>query len=95
MTSTSYPCLIFAHRAVELLCLGNQICSDSLHNTVRLARVDFLARLLDLLQHGLVVEGVFGHDLGGLGLEAHVVGFDACARDSESAEVDWGEVMGS
>lgn len=47
-----------------------------LRNAVGLARVDGLAGLLDLLQHGGVVERVLGDDVGGLGFEGDVEGFD-------------------
>lgn len=40
---------------------------------VGLARLDGLARLLDLLQNGVVVERFFGDDFGSLALEGHVV----------------------
>lgn len=51
---------------------------DALGLTVRLARVDLLARLLDGLEHGLVVEARGRDDDGFLLLERHVVALDAC-----------------
>lgn len=49
---------------------------DRLLNTIRLARVDLLASLGDLLEDGIVGEG--GDDLGGLVLKGHVVALDTC-----------------
>ncbi|EWG52977.1 hypothetical protein FVEG_17044 [Fusarium verticillioides 7600] len=49
---------------------------DGLLNTIRLARVDLLASLCDLLEDGIVGEG--GDDLGGLVLKGHIVALDTC-----------------
>ena len=45
---------------------------------IRLPRIHRLARLLYLLQHRLVRERRFGHDVCCLRVEADGVGFDAC-----------------
>jgi hypothetical protein len=45
---------------------------------VSLAGLDGLARLLDLLEDGLVGKRVGSLDLGGLGLEGDVVGLNTC-----------------
>jgi hypothetical protein len=45
--------------------------------SVRLRTIDLLARLLDLLQHGVVGEGVVGVDFCGLRFQVHGVGLDA------------------
>jgi hypothetical protein len=50
----------------------------SLGNTISLAGVDGLAGLLDLLEHGAVVEALVGLDGSGLGVEGDVEFFDAC-----------------
>jgi len=50
--------------------------SDSLGDTVGLARIDSLAGLFDLLQHRLVGDGVLGGDICGLILEGDSIGFD-------------------
>ena len=44
-------------------------------DAVGLTRVDGFAGLLDLLQHGLVGDRVFGRDVSGLGVERHGVFF--------------------
>jgi hypothetical protein len=54
--------------------LGSDV--DRLLDTVRLARVDLLASLGDLLEDGIVGEG--GDDLGGLVLKGHIVALNAC-----------------
>lgn len=51
---------------------------NSLGNAIGLPALDLLARLLDLLENGLVAQAVGGMDLGGLVLEGDGVGFDAC-----------------
>ena|ERR1700761_6290865 len=48
------------------------------NNTVGLAGIHLFARLLDLLEHSLVGDGVFGRDVGSLCVEGDVVVFDAC-----------------
>ena len=48
----------------------------SLRNAIGLARVDGLAGLLDLLEHGAVVEALVGLDGSGLGVEGDVEFFD-------------------
>ena len=45
---------------------------------VGLSRLDDLAGLLDLLEDGVVIEGVFGNDFCRLALERDVVRLDAC-----------------
>ena len=49
---------------------------DGHDNTVRLARVDCLARLLDGLEDGLIRELFFGVDFSGLLLEGDIEGFN-------------------
>jgi len=48
-----------------------------LRNTISLTRVDSLASLLDLLQHGSVVQVLVGCDGSGLAFEGDVEGLDA------------------
>ena len=58
----------------------SSLSSHGLHDAVRLARVDFLARLLDLVEDGRVVgrrTALVGDDLGRLRVQADVVGFDS------------------
>lgn len=50
----------------------HRVALDGLGLTVSLSRVDFLAGLLDLLKHCVVVEGRFGHDLCCLAVEGNV-----------------------
>jgi hypothetical protein len=52
-----------------------------LRNTVRLARVDGLASLLDFLQNGCVVQVLLGCDGCGLALEGDVEVLDAWEED--------------
>lgn len=47
-------------------------CLDGLGLAVSLSRVDLLSGLLDLLQHGVVVERGFGNDGCGLAVEGDV-----------------------
>lgn len=47
-------------------------CLYSLGLAVSLARVDLLASLLDLLQHGVVVESRFGNNGCGLVIERDI-----------------------
>lgn len=61
-----YP-FIFLHPLAHL---------DGLGNAISLARVDSLAGLLDLLEHGAVVEALVGLDGSGLGVEGDVEFFD-------------------
>lgn len=51
-----------------------------LRDAVRLPGIDGLAGLLDLLEHAGVLDGGFGRDVGGLGVEGNVVGFHAWMR---------------
>jgi hypothetical protein len=51
---------------------------------ISLPRLDLLARLLDLLEDGVVVERLCGDNLGGLGLKGDVVGLDAYITVSAS-----------
>lgn len=62
--------------------LGRKL--NALADAVDLAAVDLLARLLDGLEDGLVVELGLGNDGGLLLLEGDVVGLDACvgAKDA-------------
>lgn len=55
---------------------------DRLRHAVRLAGVDGLASLLDLLQHGCVLDAWVGVHVGGLRVEGDGVGFHAfcCVR---------------
>jgi hypothetical protein len=57
-------------------CLSSDL--DRLLDTIRLARVDLLAGLCDLLEHGIVGKG--SDNLGGLVLKGHIVALDACGR---------------
>lgn len=61
---------------IQLHGLYASCCLDSLGLAVSLARVDLLASLLDLLQHGVVVEGGFGDNGCGLVVERDVKRLD-------------------
>lgn len=51
---------------------------------ISLATIHFLPRLLDLLEHGLVVERVFRCHVGGLVLERYIEVLDACFSQNVS-----------
>jgi hypothetical protein len=51
-------------------------CLNSLGLAVGLSRVDLLSSLLDLLQHGVVVERWFGNDGCGLAVEGDIERLD-------------------
>jgi hypothetical protein len=53
--------------------------------SVRLARLDLLASLLDLLKHSVVVERLCSDDLGRLRLKRNIVRLDTCDTVSVSS----------
>jgi len=55
---------------------------NRLHSAIRLAAVDSLAGLLDLLQNRVVVDLLLGHHLSSLRVEADVVALDTCSNES-------------
>jgi len=63
----------------HLLLLADHL--NGLSNAISLARVDGLAGLLDLLEHGGVVEALVGLDGSGLGVEGDVEFFDTCGGE--------------
>ena len=51
---------------------------DSHSLAIRLPSVDRFPGLLDRSQYSTIGHGGFGHHVGGLGLEVHIEGLDAC-----------------
>ena len=63
-------------RAYPVFLLSRHL--DALRDPVRLPAVDLLARLGNRLEHLLVGQRLFGHDLGRLRVERDLVRLDAC-----------------
>nr|POE52046.1 hypothetical protein CFP56_52427 [Quercus suber] len=53
-------------------------CSYTLWHTVRFAGVDLFASLLDLFQHGRIVDAFLGCNVGGLRFKTDVESLDTC-----------------
>ena len=66
---------------IQIMVYNASCCLDGLRLAVSLARVDLLAGLLDLLQHGVVVEGGFGDDGCSLAVERDIERLDTWLED--------------